>query len=96
VTAAIWVGVVLAFVAEVFAFGVYFKNRRPSPMRDQHQPQVIVNLTSGSAFRGLATVGSETIAVTGAVLLDGKGGEQPVDGEVVVFTRSVEFVQLLP
>jgi hypothetical protein len=72
------------------------RSERPRVVVPPAPRLMIVNVASGSAFRGLGRRDGNEWRLLETVLLDGKGGEQPVDGEVVVAAAAVEFVQLLP
>lgn len=60
---------------------------------------VIINLKSGSAFKGLIyKVDGDFVIVKDAALLSDRGqhiGEKRIDGELVLLLANVDFVQVL-
>lgn len=64
--------------------------------RDLVAATVIVNLKTDKAFRGVMwATNRQLMTLRNAVLLE-HGGETPVDGEVVVDTGNVDFIQIVP
>ena len=61
--------------------------------RTRRRSTVIVNLTTGTVFRGvLWSTDRDLLVLRGAQILH-QGEGQPVDGEVIVERDAVEFVQ---
>jgi small nuclear ribonucleoprotein (snRNP)-like protein len=79
-------------VAVVVAAGVFVYGNRPQVLARRVRSRVVVTLKDGGAFQGvLVDADAQTLVLHGAVAL----GEAPlpVDGEVVVFTADVAYLQ---
>lgn len=64
--------------------------------RDLVATTVIVNLKTDKAFRGVMwSTNRQLMTLRNAVLLE-HGAETRVDGEVVVDTGNVDFIQIVP
>jgi hypothetical protein len=58
--------------------------------------RIVVNLTTGRAFEGLLiTKRGPLLVLRDAVLLEPGADPTPVDGEIVIERRRVEFIQNL-
>lgn len=58
--------------------------------------QVLVNLCSGNAIAGICTYsGPDALVLRGAVVHEPGAEPSPADGEVLIGTINVDFIQLL-
>jgi hypothetical protein len=65
-------------------------------MKRKHM--VMVNTKSGKAFRGIwwqCSLFQEYITLKNAELIESGSKPLPVDGELILFKRDVEFIQVL-
>jgi len=68
-------------------------NRRPPAVLNR---QVLVNLCSGNAIAGICTYsGPDALVLRGAVVHEPGAEPSPADGEVLIGTINVDFIQLL-
>lgn len=58
---------------------------------------ILVNLTTGKAFKGVLWAASRDLLVLrGAEVIEGNASPQSVDGEAVIERDRIDFVQVLP
>lgn len=94
-TAAIAVAVVAVIAAVVCAVGWWQADRLPAVNRRLRR-QVIVTLKSGTTFAGvLYETDRSGLVLRNTEAISQSGNRTSVDGEVLVLTGDVDFVQLI-
>lgn len=69
---------------------------KPSPLRSRSRSRVLVTLKTGAAFDGVLFESDRRLWVLRSAQAIGAGDRDtnvPVDGEVLIFTADIEFVQ---
>lgn len=87
-----YVAAVLAVALLAGAATVAVRSRRTA-YRDLVRDTVIVSLTAGAVFRGVLWSDSRELLVLRNAQMIHEGDPVPIDGEVVVDRRRIEFVQ---
>lgn len=90
------IAAVVALSVALVAVALLAAWSQSSPLRSRRRSRVLVTLKSGSAFDGVLFEAGRDVWVLRSAQAIGAGDRDtnvPVDGEVLIFTADIEFVQ---